>query len=82
MFDRETSLPVREVLSDLLDAFFNYYAAKSYFLNRSYLDQLLARGEASVFIIYSLVALSSCLCNPSKLARYMKPKDDGSLREG
>lgn len=82
LFESETSLPVKDVLPDLLDAFFTYYADNFCFLNRSYLDQLLARGEASVFLICSMAALSSRFGSPSKFAKYMKPKDDGSLREG
>ncbi|KAL8872296.1 MAG: hypothetical protein Q9174_002054 [Haloplaca sp. 1 TL-2023] len=35
LFDRETSLPVKEVLSDLFGAFFTYYADNFCFLNRS-----------------------------------------------
>ncbi|KAL8641282.1 MAG: hypothetical protein Q9228_001886 [Teloschistes exilis] len=82
LFDSETSLPVREVLSDLLDAFFTFCADNFCFLNRSYLDQLLARGEASIFLICSMAALSSRFCGPAKFAKYLPPKDDGSLRQG
>ncbi|KAL8702825.1 MAG: hypothetical protein Q9201_004014 [Fulgogasparrea decipioides] len=82
LFDSQTSLPVQEVLPDLLSAFFTYYADNFCFLNRSYLDQLIARGEASVFLICSMAALSSRFCNPEKLARYLPPKGDGSLRQG
>ncbi|KAL9602074.1 MAG: hypothetical protein Q9219_002070 [cf. Caloplaca sp. 3 TL-2023] len=82
LFDAETSLPVAELLPELLDAFFEYYADNFCFLNRSYLEQLLHRGEASVFLICSIAALSSRFCNPTKFAKYFPPKQDGSLREG
>ncbi|KAL8689329.1 MAG: hypothetical protein Q9218_004976 [Villophora microphyllina] len=82
LFDSETSLPVPDVLSDLLDAFFTYYIDNFGFLNRSYLDQLLARGEASVFLVCSMAALSSRFCSPAKFAKYLPPKEDGSLRQG
>lgn len=82
LFDNETSLPIEDVLPDLLDAFFTYYADNFCFLNRSYLDHLLTRGESSTFLICSMAALSSRFCNPSKFARYFRPKEDGSLREG
>ncbi|KAL9579993.1 MAG: hypothetical protein Q9212_004758 [Teloschistes hypoglaucus] len=82
LFDSETSLPVQEVLSDLLDAFFTFCADNFCFLNRLCLDQLLARGEASIFLICSMAALSSRFCSPAKFAKYLPPKDDGSLRQG
>lgn len=82
IFDNETSLPIEDVLPDLLDAFFTYYADNFCFLNRSYLDHLLTRGESSTFLICSMAALSSRFCNPSKFAKYFQPKEDGSLREG
>ncbi|KAI4089940.1 MAG: hypothetical protein LQ344_005041 [Seirophora lacunosa] len=82
LFDDETSLPVADVLPDLLDAFFMYYADNFCFLNRSYLDQLLSRGEASHFLVCSMAALSSRFCDPVKLAKYFQPKEDGSLRQG
>ncbi|KAL8962766.1 MAG: hypothetical protein Q9193_000885 [Seirophora villosa] len=82
LFDDEKSLPVADVLPDLLDAFFMYYADNFCFLNRSYLDQLLSRGEASHFLVCSMAALSSRFCDPVKLAKYFQPKEDGSLREG
>ncbi|KAI4149509.1 MAG: hypothetical protein L6R39_002487 [Caloplaca ligustica] len=82
LFDSETSLPVPDLLPDLLDAFFLYYADNFCFLNRSYLDQLLNRGEASVFLICSMAALSSRFCHPAKFAKYFPPRDDGNLRDG
>lgn len=82
MFDSETCLPVADLLPDLLDAFFEYYADNFCFLNRPYLDQLLRRGEASTFLILSMAALSSRFCNPAKFAKYLPPKEDGSRREG
>lgn len=82
MFDNETSLPVEDVLPELLDAFFNYYADNFCFLNRSYLDQLLLRGQFSTFLICSMAALSSRFCCPQNFAKYFQPKDDGGLREG
>ncbi|KAI4195178.1 MAG: hypothetical protein LQ350_007352 [Teloschistes chrysophthalmus] len=82
LFDSETSLPVQEVLSDLLDAFFTFCADNFCFLNRSCLDQLLARGEASIFLVCSMAALSSRFCSPAKFAKYLPPKDDGSLKQG
>lgn len=82
MFDSDTSLPVADLLPDLLDAFFTYYADNFCCLNRSYLDQLLNRGDASVFLVCSMAALSSRFCNPARFARHFPPKEDGSLREG
>ncbi|KAL8821163.1 MAG: hypothetical protein Q9223_000763 [Gallowayella weberi] len=82
LFDHETSLPVEDVLAELLDAFFHYYADNFCFLNRSYLDQLLLHGESSTFLVCSMAALSSRFCSPKKFAKYFQPKDDGSLREG
>ncbi|KAL8687185.1 MAG: hypothetical protein Q9224_005225 [Gallowayella concinna] len=82
LFDNETSLPVEDVLPELLDAFFHYYADNFCFLNRSYLDQLLLRGESSTFLVCAMAALSSRFCSPKRFAKYFQPKDDGSLREG
>ncbi|KAL8721293.1 MAG: hypothetical protein Q9225_001997 [Loekoesia sp. 1 TL-2023] len=82
LFDSETNFPVADLLPDLLDAFFEYYADNFCFLNRSYLEQLLNRGQASVFLICSMAALSSRFCNPAKFAKYFPPKEGGSQREG
>ena len=82
LFDSETGLPVAKLLPDLLDAFFEYYADNFCFLNRCYLNQLLDRGEASVFLLCSMAALSSRFCNPAKFSSHFPPKEDGSQREG
>ena len=79
LFDNETSLPVEDVLPDLLDAFFYYYTDNFCFLNRSYLNNLVSRGESSTFLICSMAAVSSRFCNSSKFAKYFRPKEDGSL---
>ena len=82
LFDRDTSLPVDDILNHLLDVFFMYYADNFCFLNRAYLDQLLSRGEASVFLVCSMAALSSRFCEPKRFVKYFPPKDDGSMKEG
>lgn len=79
LFDSETSLPVADLL---LEPFFTYYSNNSCFLNRFSLGQLLTCGEASIFLVCSMAALSSRFCRSVKFARYLPPKDDGSLKEG
>ena len=82
LFDNEISLPVEDVLPDLLEFFFHYYANSFCFLNRSYLNILLSRGECSKLLIYSRAALSFRSGNPSKFVKYFRSKQDGSLRQG
>lgn len=81
IFDEESSLPVEGLLSSLLDAFFVYYADSFCFLNRTYLDRLLSRGEASPFLVCSIATLSSRFCNPQIFSMFYPSKADGSRRE-
>ena len=81
LFDNQTSLPVEDVLPDLLDTFFHFYADNFCFLNRPSLDYLLSRGECSTFLICPMAAPSSRFCSPPKFAKYSGTKQDGSLRE-
>lgn len=81
IFEEESSLPVEDLLPSLLDAFFLYYADSFCFLNRSYLDRLLSRGEASPFLVCSIATLSSRFCNPQIFTMFYSSKADGSRRE-
>ena len=82
LFDRVTGLPVKELLPELLDRFYDHYADNYLFLlNRNYLKSLLEQGKASTFLICVMSALSSRFCSPDTFTSYLPPKPDGSERK-
>jgi len=81
LFDANTSLPVQEILPQLLDAFFRYYGDNFCHLNRKHVDSLIERRKASVFLICVMAALSSRFCPPELFVGFLPPKEDGSQRE-
>ena len=73
LFDDATGLPVKEILSTLLDKYFEYYGDIFCFTNRNYLEELIDRGMPPVFLICVMSALSSRFCGPDFFAPYFPP---------
>jgi hypothetical protein len=76
IFDETTGLPSGEILPILLDIFFEYYGDNFCFLNRSYLDQLLETGDASIFLICTICALSSRFGTSAIFVNYFPHREE------
>ena len=82
LFDSVTGLPAKDLLPQLLDCFYDYYADNYLFLlNRKHLESLIEQGKASIFLICVMAALSSRFCSPDTFKNYLPPKADGSERK-
>ena len=83
LFDKSTGLPAKDLLPELLDSFYDYYADNYFFLaNRRHLESLIEQGKASVFLICVMSALSSRFCSPNTFARYIPlTKSNGTARK-
>ncbi|KAG8532544.1 uncharacterized protein KY384_002421 [Bacidia gigantensis] len=79
--DSRTGLPESKLLSHILDAYFNYYGDIYCFMNRNYLNQSIAQGRASTFLIWAIAALSSRFCEPEIFVPYFSPIPEDTKRE-
>ena len=81
IFDTVSGLPVDALLTQLLDTFFEYYGDIFCHLNRRYLDSLIERGEAPVFLICVMSALASRFCPAELFADFFPSTTDGPKKE-
>ena len=79
MFDALSNHPRAELLSHLLDAFFEYYGGNFCFLNRQQLEKLISANEISSFLLCSLAALSARFCNPHIFEPYFPLANDHGM---